>query len=84
MLPSFADQVEAVIEASPAAVGFVFGVPEPSVVDRVKAAGSAVVGTSTTPEEAVALVSAGVDAVIASGAEAGGHKPSFLRDAASR
>jgi nitronate monooxygenase len=79
LLPSFSDQVETVIEVAPAAVGFLFGMPERGLVERLKAAGTAVLGTATTPEEAVALERDGADAVIASGAEAGGHRPSFLR-----
>ena len=37
------------------------------------------IGTATTPDEAVALQEAGVDAIVASGFEAGGHRGSFLR-----
>jgi nitronate monooxygenase len=80
-LPSFADQVDALIEARPAVGGFVFGVPDEATVHRLHGAGIAVVGTATTAAEAVALQTAGADAVIASGAEAGGHKPSFLAPA---
>ena len=39
------------------------------------------IGTATTPEEAAALEDAGVDAIVASGFEAGGHRGSFLRPA---
>lgn len=81
LLPPFADQVEAVLEARPAAVSFVFGVPDDRTVSALHDAGIAVLGTATTPDEAVALEAAGVDAVIASGAEAGGHKAAFLRPA---
>ena len=38
-------------------------------------------GTATTPDEAVALDEAGVDVIVASGAEAGGHRGAFLRPA---
>jgi nitronate monooxygenase len=81
LLPSFAEQVEALIEVAPPVAGFVFGVPAAPAVERLHAVGTVVLGTATTPEEAVALEQAGVDAVIASGAEAGGHKPAFLRPA---
>jgi nitronate monooxygenase len=39
------------------------------------------IGTATTPDEAAALQKAGVDAIVASGFEAGGHRGSFLRAA---
>jgi nitronate monooxygenase len=78
LLPSFAEQVDALVEVAPPIVGFVFGSPGREVVARLQAVGTAVVATATTPEEAVVLEAAGVDAVIASGAEAGGHKASFL------
>lgn len=78
LLPSFADQVDALVEVAPRVVGFVFGLPGADTIRRLHEAGTAVVGTATTAEEAVALEADGVDAVIASGAEAGGHKPSFL------
>ncbi|MGN6742039.1 MAG: NAD(P)H-dependent flavin oxidoreductase [Amnibacterium sp.] len=81
LLPSLAEQVDALVEAAPAAAGFVFGVPDSETVRRLHAVGTIVVGTATTPDEAVALERAGVDAVVASGAEAGGHKPSFLQPA---
>jgi nitronate monooxygenase len=81
LVPSFADQVDALVDAAPAAAGFIFGVPGEEAVRRLHDAGTVVVGTATTTAEAVALERGGVDAVIASGAEAGGHKPSFLQPA---
>lgn len=81
LLPSFEEQLAAVLEARPAVAGFVFGLPDPARVDELRAAGIAVLGTATTVEEAVALEAAGADAIIASGAEAGGHRVSFLRPA---
>jgi len=78
LLPSFADQVDALVDVAPAVVGFVFGLPGEDAVRRLHEVGTAVIGTATTAQEAVALEAGGVDAVIASGAEAGGHKPSFL------
>jgi nitronate monooxygenase len=81
LVPSFADQVDALVDAAPAAAGFIFGVPGEEAVRRLHDAGTVVVGTATTTGEAVALERGGVDAVIASGAEAGGHKPSFLQPA---
>lgn len=78
-LPPFQEQWEAVIAARPAVISTVFGIPER--IDEAHAAGAKVVGTATTVAEAVALADAGVDAIVASGLEAGGHRVSFLADA---
>lgn len=79
--PPYAEQIEALIEARPAVFSFVFGVPEPSVLRQCRESGIVVLGTATTVDEAIELESAGVDAVVASGFEAGGHRISFLRSA---
>lgn len=78
-LPDLGEQIDAVIDARPRVISFVYGVPPPDVVEAAHRAGAAVLGTATTVEEAVALAAGGVDAVIASGAEAAGHRVSFLR-----
>jgi nitronate monooxygenase len=70
-------QLEAVLEARPAAFSFTFGIPSAAELERLRARGIAVLGTATTGEEARLLASAGVDAVIAQGAEAGGHRGTF-------
>ncbi len=80
-LPSFDEQFEAVLDARPAVVSFVYGVPPVSVVDAAKSRGIVVVGTATTVPEAVALEAGGVDAVVATGMEAAGHRVSFLEPA---
>jgi nitronate monooxygenase len=80
-LPTFDEQLEAVLEARPAVLSLVFGVPPADIVERARALGIRVVAAATTVEEAVALEAGGVDAVIASGMEAGGHRVSFLRAA---
>jgi nitronate monooxygenase len=80
-LPPFDDQLDALLDARPAAVSFVFGVPAPDVVERAHARGIVAVGTATTVAEAVALADGGVDVVVATGAEAAGHRVSFLRRA---
>jgi nitronate monooxygenase len=79
--PVFEDQVEALIEARPPIFSFIFGVPAPVILDRCRAAGIRTIGTATTVDEARALDEAGVDAIVATGSEAGGHRPSFLRSA---
>ncbi|WP_104062730.1 nitronate monooxygenase [Arthrobacter sp. 4R501] len=80
-LPAYDEQVEATLEAGPAVVSFVFGVPAPELVEAAHRRGIVVVGTATTVAEAVALEAGGVDAVVASGMESGGHRVSFLKPA---
>ncbi|MFC0682681.1 NAD(P)H-dependent flavin oxidoreductase [Lysobacter korlensis] len=79
-LPDFDEQLDAVIAARPGAVSFVYGVPSEETVGRLHAIGAAVIGAATTVAEAVALEAGGVDAVVATGAEAAGHRVSFLRE----
>ena len=62
----------------PAVVSFHFGLPSADLVARVKSWGSKVLSSATTVEEAVWLSQRGVDAIIAQGAEAGGHRGIFL------
>lgn len=78
-LPPFDDQLDAVIAARPAALSLVYGVPSAEVLERCRRAGIVTIGTATTPEEARALAQAGLDAVVATGMEAAGHRVSFLR-----
>jgi len=80
-IPAFDTQLDAVLDAAPAVVSFVYGVPSPEVVDRAHRRGAHVIATATTVAEARALDEAGVDAIVASGAEAAGHRVSFLRPA---
>jgi nitronate monooxygenase len=77
--PPFGEQLEAVLAARPAAFSFVFGVPAAEVLERCRALDIPTIGTATTPEEAAALDGAGVDVIVATGFEAGGHRVSFLR-----
>ena len=62
----------------PAVVSFHFGLPAKSLVERVKSWGSKVISSATTVDEAKWLEAHGVDAVIAQGLEAGGHRGIFL------
>jgi nitronate monooxygenase len=79
--PSFDEQVDALIEARPPIFSFIFGVPAPAILDRCRSRGIRTLGTATTVDEVRAIDAAGVDAIVATGAEAGGHRPSFLRSA---
>ena len=71
---------DVVEELKPEIVSFHFGLPEPRLLDRVKATGAIVMSSATTVKEAVWLEEHGVDVVIAQGAEAGGHRGMFLTD----
>ena len=64
----------------PEIVSFHFGMPSHEHVVRVKATGARVISSATTVREAIALEGRGCDAVIAQGAEAGGHRGMFLTD----
>jgi len=61
-------------------VSFHFGLPTASLVARVKRGGSKVLASATTVAEALWLEANGADAIIAQGAEAGGHRGIFLSD----
>jgi nitronate monooxygenase len=76
--PFSAAAAEILGEFKPAVVSFHFGLPSADLVTRVKAWGSKVLSSATTVEEARWLEAHGVDAVIAQGAEAGGHRGMFL------
>ena len=78
-LPNLNEQLEAVLEARPPVFSFIYGIPDSDVLERCRARGIITFGTATTADEAVALEAAGVDCVVASGPEAGGHRGSFLK-----
>ncbi|MDP5367758.1 MAG: nitronate monooxygenase [Paracoccaceae bacterium] len=67
-------------ELRPEVVSFHFGLPASDLFDRVKATGARVLASATTVAEAVWLDSRGCDAIIAQGAEAGGHRGMFLTE----
>ncbi|SDB33380.1 nitronate monooxygenase family protein [Pseudomonas sp. NFACC13-1] len=67
-------------EMRPKVVSFHFGLPEKSLLDRVKATGAKILSSATTVEEAIWLEQHGCDAIIAMGYEAGGHRGMFLSD----
>lgn len=65
---------------APAVVSFHFGLPSAELLTRIRALGSRVISSATTIEEARWLEARGVDAIIAQGLEAGGHRGMFLSD----
>jgi len=77
---TFPDLLAAALESGAALFSFTFGLLPPEAVAAVKGRGMLLAGTATTVEEAVALERSGVDAVIAQGSEAGGHRGSFATD----
>src|SRR5437016_9451520 len=77
----FEDQARVLLDANVPAFSFTFGIPAREILEECRAKGIVTIGTATTPEEGAALQDAGVDAVVASGFEAGGHRGSFLRAA---
>lgn len=71
------EHVAMLLKAKPEVVSFHFGLPRQEVVDAIKNAGIFVQSSATTSAEARRLEAAGVDAVIAQGTEAGGHRATF-------
>ncbi len=76
--PFSVEAAEVLSEFSPDVVSFHFGLPSEDLLKRVRAMGAKVLSSATTVEEALWLEARGVDAVIAQGAEAGGHRGMFL------
>ena len=78
--PFSAEVADALEAFRPPVVSFHFGLPSPELLARVKAWGSLVLSSATTVDEALWLQAHGVDAIIAQGLEAGGHRGIFLSD----
>lgn len=79
--PPYDEQVEAMFEVRPAILSFVFGVPASNILERCRELNIVTIGTATTVDEALALDTAGIDMIVATGLEAGGHRVSFLKPA---
>jgi len=77
----FEDQARVLLDAKVPVFSFIFGIPPRDILEECRANHIVTIGTATTTEEAAALEAAGVDAIVASGFEAGGHRGSFLRPA---
>jgi nitronate monooxygenase len=77
----FENQVQVILDIRPRLFSFVFGIPAADILEQCRKLGIKTAGAATTLDEAIALEAAGVDLVIASGFEAGGHRPSFLAPA---
>jgi nitronate monooxygenase len=81
--PFSAEAADALEELEPRVVSFHFGLPAPELLARVKRWGATVLSSATTVDEARWLEANGADAIIAQGAEAGGHRGMFLSDDAA-
>lgn len=79
----FENQLDVILDIRPKVFSFMFGVPSADVLEECRKKGIITVGAATTLDEAIFLEAAGVDLIIASGFEAGGHRPSFLASAES-
>src|SRR6202795_3290854 len=77
----FAMNLWVLLDANVPAFSFIYGVPPREILEECRAKSIVTIGTATTPDEAAVLQDAGVDAIVASGFEAGGHRGSFLRAA---
>ena len=71
------DMLRVLVERAPPVVSFHFGLPEEAKVRALRQAGCVLIATATSLEEALAVKKAGMDAVVAQGFEAGGHRGVF-------
>jgi nitronate monooxygenase len=78
--PFSSEAAEVLSEFQPAVVSFHFGLPPADLLARVRGWGAKVLSSATTVDEALWLEAHGVDAVIAQGLEAGGHRGIFLSE----
>lgn len=78
--PFSAEVIDVLEEFKPPVVSFHFGLPSPDLLARARALGAKILASATTVDEARWLEARGVDAVIAQGVEAGGHRGIFLSE----
>ena len=79
-VPFTAEAADVLDNFTPAVVSFHFGLPSAELLARVRAWGSKIFASATTVDEARWLDAQGVDAIIAQGLEAGGHRGIFLSE----
>jgi nitronate monooxygenase len=77
----FEDQAQVLLDEGISAFSFIYGIPSKQILDEFRRQEIVLIGTATTVDEAIALDHAGVDVIVASGFEAGGHRGSFLKPA---
>jgi len=78
--PFNSEVAEVLEEFKPPVVSFHFGLPSDELLGRVRRFGAKILSSATTVDEARWLEARGVDAVIAQGLEAGGHRGIFLSE----
>lgn len=77
----FEMQIESILKTKPPVASFIFGIPPKEIISELKKRGITSMATATTLEEAALIEEAGIDFVVASGSEAGGHRASFIKPA---
>ena len=81
--PDFKAQSEALLSARPPVASFTFGIPPKSLLEEFRSLDIITMASATTVEEAKLIADSGIDVVVASGFEGGGHRGSFLGSAES-
>jgi nitronate monooxygenase len=77
--PAFNDaMLDVLLACAPRVASFHFGLPSKRAVEELKRIGAKLIGNATNVAEAKALEAGGMDAIIAQGAEAGGHRGAFI------
>lgn len=84
VLPDFDAQCAAMLAAKPRVISSIMGLYEPAFVSEMKSRGILWFAAVTTVAEACAAASAGADAIVAQGMEAGGHRGAFDAERAER
>ncbi|WP_267402641.1 MULTISPECIES: nitronate monooxygenase [unclassified Chryseobacterium] len=74
----FENQLQVVFDIKPKVFSFMFGLLDSTIIEDLHKQGTIIFGNATTLDEAIALENLGVDVIVASGFESGGHRPSFL------
>ena len=77
----FEAQAKALLDARPPVASFICGIPPAELLQECRRTGIVTIGTATTGDEAKAIADAGMDLVVASGFEGGGHRGSFIEPA---
>ncbi|HAT6977423.1 TPA: nitronate monooxygenase [Legionella pneumophila] len=78
---SFVEQMQILIEEKIPVFSYAFGTLEPMWIKHLKKNGTFLIGTATTIQEARILEASGIDAIVAQGSEAGGHRGTFIGNA---
>jgi nitronate monooxygenase len=79
---NFETQVRAAMDAGAPVLSFIYGVPPQEILAECRKRLFRTISTATTPEEVVVLEEGGIELIVASGFEGGGHRGSFLRSPA--